>query len=167
MVWDKKIWSGVELVSTITVSPSGHGLGQEYMKWCWTSKYHHSLPLSSYLLVPTMTRGEDCDGTHYFKTTSYLLVPIHEKRGRLWWYLLVLSRFISSCPKPVQEGETVMVLTSSTPLHIFLSQTMTRGGDCDAGLGQEYMKWCWTSKYHHSLPLLSWFGTRRYEAVLN
>ena len=29
------------------------------------------------------------------------------------------------------RGETVIVLTSSTPLHIFLSQTMTRGVDCD------------------------------------
>jgi hypothetical protein len=122
-------------VSTIIVSPSCHGLGQEDMKRCWTSKYHLN----------------------------------HEKRGRLSWYLLVQQRFIYSCPKPWQEGETVMVLTSSTPmvwdkniwsgvelvstmtvspsctglgqedmkrlrtstpLHIFLSQTSTRGGDC-------------------------------------
>jgi hypothetical protein len=94
-------------VSTITVSPSCHGLRQEDMKRCWTNKYDHSLPSCHCLGQEDMKR---CWTGEY-----------HHSLPLLSWF---------ACPKPVHEGETVMVLTSSTPLHIFLSQTMTRGGDC-------------------------------------
>jgi hypothetical protein len=51
-----------------------------------------------------MTRGEDCDGTHYFKTASYLLVPNHEKRGRLSWYLLGVELISTITVSPLVIG---------------------------------------------------------------